>query len=363
MDESIIKKWFDLLDNDDFDVAEQYYVDNMIPSIVNRILDATRINVIYDVLISLVGFTPEVNVIAYKLIRPKKFILFCSKETIHQADKIIKYCKLSLKQVEIVEFQYEDVFLNDIYFKLRCFIDSNSWATNYLFDITGGKKIMGNQLSIAAYIMNQNLGKSADICYIDFEKYLPKYRKPDPNTIILSIQTDIISTAQKILNPNMEDAKSEDRNGEIVINPVFHGRFDKLIKNSVLVIMPFSEVWSDRIYLSIKKICEKEGFTISRADKIYGSQVMEDTWEGIFKSEIIIADITNNNANVLYELGIVHTLGKPIVLLSQNKDVPFDLKPHRCLLYEDNIDGNKKLETELPKYLLSRKLASDGYNI
>ena len=75
---------------------------------------------------------------------------------------------------------------------------------------------------------------------------------------------------------------------------------------------------------------------------------MEDVWKGINEANIVIADITNRNPNVFYELGIAHTLGKKVILLTQHiEDIPFDLKRYRIIEYEDNIDGYDKLEIGL----------------
>jgi hypothetical protein len=41
---------------------------------------------------------------------------------------------------------------------------------------------------------------------------------------------------------------------------------------------------------------------------------MWDVWNSIYSSSIIIADCTGRNPNVFYELGIAHTLGKPVIL-------------------------------------------------
>ena len=73
---------------------------------------------------------------------------------------------------------------------------------------------------------------------------------------------------------------------------------------------------------------------------------------GDYASSVIIGDVTGRNANVLYELGIAHTVGKPFVLLAQSdKDIPFDLRTHRHIIYEDNEDGYKVLRTRLRAHL------------
>src|SRR5882724_7594491 len=49
--------------------------------------------------------------------------------------------------------------------------------------------------------------------------------------------------------------------------------------------------------------------------------------ETIRASGLVLADLTSNNPNVLYELGIASGLGIPVVLLASGlKDVPFDLQ-------------------------------------
>jgi hypothetical protein len=43
---------------------------------------------------------------------------------------------------------------------------------------------------------------------------------------------------------------------------------------------------------------------------------------------------------VLYELGIAHTLGKPVLILTQSADdVPIDLGTRRMLIYSDAVEG------------------------
>ena len=73
-----------------------------------------------------------------------------------------------------------------------------------------------------------------------------------------------------------------------------------------------------------------------RAKEIEGqNNILRDVIEGIARSDLIIADLTDANANVFYELGIAHTLGRPVILVTQSvKDLPFDLKSYRALEYD-----------------------------
>jgi hypothetical protein len=54
--------------------------------------------------------------------------------------------------------------------------------------------------------------------------------------------------------------------------------------------------------------------------------IMEGIWMMINKSRFLVADITDTNPNVLYELGIAHTLGKGVITISEKPDyIPFDI--------------------------------------
>ena len=54
--------------------------------------------------------------------------------------------------------------------------------------------------------------------------------------------------------------------------------------------------------------------------------------------DILIADLTNQNPNVFYEVGYAHGLTKKVILLTKNiQDIPFDLKHYPHIIYEDKI--------------------------
>lgn len=143
--------------------------------------------------------------------------------------------------------------------------------------------------------------------------------------------------------------KMSEKEQKIVrLNPIFHGR-DFLIEDDLcFILMPFNEPF-DTIYKKhIKPIIEKK-FRIKRADDIFkSSEVIEDIWEYINKSKFIIADVTGKNPNVFYELGMAHTVGKEVLIITQKKeDVPFDVKHRRFFEYSYTEQGLKKLKSNL----------------
>lgn len=68
-----------------------------------------------------------------------------------------------------------------------------------------------------------------------------------------------------------------------------------------------------------------------------------------------IADVTTKNANVFYELGIAHTLGKDVILLHQKNSgkIPFDIITRRYLEYGMLPNEFSKFKKDLQTILKS----------
>jgi hypothetical protein len=64
----------------------------------------------------------------------------------------------------------------------------------------------------------------------------------------------------------------------------------------------------------------------------------------------VVADCTARNANVFYELGLAHVLGRPVILISQDSsDVPFNVRHIRVIRYEYTPRGMAAFEQQLAK--------------
>lgn len=144
---------------------------------------------------------------------------------------------------------------------------------------------------------------------------------------------------------------------KMIVNPIFQNRETRVNPNDVFVIMPFTEQWSKDVWEQAISVAVKEmGMNPVRADNLYGPNIMEDIWTGILQSSMVICDTTNRNPNVFYELGIAHTLGKKIILLTQNvDDIPFDLQAYRHVVYETTMSGGSKLRDDIKKYISELK--------
>lgn len=104
------------------------------------------------------------------------------------------------------------------------------------------------------------------------------------------------------------------------------------------IVMPFSQAWSADVHRILAKACDAVGVRAVRGDDLFTpTDILEDIWQSINAADFVIADITGRNPNVLYELGIAHTLAKPVLILSKEAaDIPIDLATRRVILYGQN---------------------------
>ncbi|MFX1294270.1 MAG: hypothetical protein ACFFD2_05355 [Promethearchaeota archaeon] len=151
----------------------------------------------------------------------------------------------------------------------------------------------------------------------------------------------------------LDENKMEEKQKYVVtVEPIFDVPEKPTSPFHVFIAMPFrSELKS--VYDYIKSITKKLNLLVKRADDFFESgAIIDQIWIGIFHSKLMIADCTNRNANVFYEIGIAHTLGKKVILITQNaEDVPSDLKHLRYIEYELTKAGMKEFEKKLSETL------------
>lgn len=84
-------------------------------------------------------------------------------------------------------------------------------------------------------------------------------------------------------------------------------------------------------------------------------QIVPQIIETIKKVDVVIADISNENPNIYYEVGIAHSLGKPVVLVSQTNNFNrFSLLSYRFYNYEIDPKGIKNLSFRLEQILSNK---------
>jgi hypothetical protein len=127
----------------------------------------------------------------------------------------------------------------------------------------------------------------------------------------------------------------------VVVEPVF-GRPAKPDQPAeVFVLMPFKTELKSVYENHIKNLGQKLGITVLRADERYTTKAfINKVWDGIFGADLIIADCTEKNANVFYEIGMAHVVGKPVVLITRSHDdIPSDIKHLDYIIYKYDPEG------------------------
>lgn len=189
----------------------------------------------------------------------------------------------------------------------------------------GGKRIPEdefflNTLTREFHISRDRVDTFAKI-FLENLRYLRAFSPSPAPTEIHAVLTDFaITTApEKIPNPT---SPRESRVREFL--------------DTCFVMMPFGP-WFDKYYVDIYAPAIKEaGFEPVRADELFHTgSVVEQIWEQIEKAKLLLADLSDRNPNVFYELGLAHAARKPVVFTaSKVEDVPFDLRHLRVIIYD-----------------------------
>lgn len=97
----------------------------------------------------------------------------------------------------------------------------------------------------------------------------------------------------------------------------------------------------DRLYLLrdaiVRPLLEPYGFTVKTPDEGDIGSIMRQVLLDLEQADLLVADLTGNNPNVMYELGIYHAFGKPYIALKDTSfaveldQTPFDIADYRFL--------------------------------
>ncbi|MFQ6119190.1 MAG: TIGR02710 family CRISPR-associated CARF protein [Methanosarcinales archaeon] len=189
----IVEKWKKLAENGKKEEADKIYQEQIFPE-VKKIVKAKiqKEEMDYYGLILLVGFSPEPLILSKSALEPECVYLLYSRETRSLLDNIVS--ETGLKPSEYSADLVESSDASDIYERIK-----NKWIEwgkkkNIAVDITGGKKSMVGGASMAGALLG------FDLLYVDYDKYIPSLRKPEPGSeIIVKLRNpyDVFGDLQK----------------------------------------------------------------------------------------------------------------------------------------------------------------------
>jgi hypothetical protein len=123
---------------------------------------------------------------------------------------------------------------------------------------------------------------------------------------------------------------------------------------TIFLIIPFSPEFED-IYQAVRQAVDEANHTLIRADELSGTgHITSQIRDTIKTADIIIADVTNANPNVMYEFGFAQSLEKPVITICQKGEpIPFDLNRRPILLY-DRLRLGETLTRHLRSYFFTQ---------
>ncbi|MFE3790170.1 hypothetical protein [Streptomyces goshikiensis] len=102
----------------------------------------------------------------------------------------------------------------------------------------------------------------------------------------------------------------------------------------------------------IRPACARFGIAPVRADELAGAgEITEQICRHVLMADIVIADVGGGNANVMYELGLRHAIGKPAIHIGENGQLPFDISPIRTIRFTRSRNGLIEARRNLEKAL------------
>jgi uridine kinase/nucleoside 2-deoxyribosyltransferase len=133
------------------------------------------------------------------------------------------------------------------------------------------------------------------------------------------------------------------------------------------VLIPFKDEYQQLYEAVLEPTLTEAGYVALKADQpALPGDIPEEVIKGIISADVVVADCSEPNPNVFYELGVSHAVGnKTIVLSNDPENLAFYLRQHRVLVYRRDRDGRQLLRANLKQWLhsMSELLPSQPTNL
>lgn len=121
-------------------------------------------------------------------------------------------------------------------------------------------------------------------------------------------------------------------------------------KKTCFVAMPFEKAMRT-VYDRTARALRTAGWFVQRADEIARPRSITDALLlAVMTSDLFVADITGENPNVFYELGLAHAHHIDSLIITQDKPVPFDITTERVISYKPTARGLLSLGKEVTRH-------------
>jgi hypothetical protein len=153
---------------------------------------------------------------------------------------------------------------------------------------------------------------------------------------------------QEVLQISLTELDLKAQGESMLVSPVFGPCKGRHGSPNVFVVMPFAEEMK-AVFEAIRSVVLACGLGVSRGDDLSRpGVVVEQLWFSICSARFIVADCSDRNSNVFYEIGLADAIGTPVIFLTQDvKTLPFDIQHRRVIQYSRGADGISQLKSAL----------------
>lgn len=118
-------------------------------------------------------------------------------------------------------------------------------------------------------------------------------------------------------------------------------------RRMAFIAMPFKKKL-EVVHLAATRALSEHGWRVVRADELARPRRITDAiLEAILSCDLFVADLTDSNPNVYYELGLAHAYACDSILLTQHKNAPIDITTERRIPYRSTKAGLVRMAKEL----------------
>lgn len=218
------------------------------------------------------------------------------------------------------------------------------------------------------YLPIDSFGRSVD-CLVDVYENSKSLEDRMLKLATLKLNSDLKSCVDAMRKYSNNIVMNYGGNG-MWVHPIFRAKELTIDQNMCFCVLPFNddrlEIFDDIIKPTLE---DKFKINVIRSGNIFkpNLNIMESVWTYINQAAFIIADLSDRNPNVFYELGICHTLGKPVITLCDeksykndyNEKLPFDINTINTIFYKNSGAGPQKLVREIEKNVRALRSGKD----
>lgn len=105
----------------------------------------------------------------------------------------------------------------------------------------------------------------------------------------------------------------------------------------IFAAMPFDPAYDDVFFVAVRAAARAAGGRAVRVDQVmHAADAVLETERLLRQCSVVVADLSTNEADVLYEVGYARAIGTPVVQIcaATHDSLPFMVRNNETLLYE-----------------------------